>query len=56
MSVKIIKGWECVPYEMGLSELVFFSLEKRKLRENLINVYEHKLKYRKFPLNIIILL
>lgn len=56
MSMKIIKEWECLSYEMRLSELVFFSLEKRKLRENLISVYDHKLKYRNFPLNIIILL
>lgn len=35
---------------MRLRELVFFSLEKERLRD-LINMYCHKLKYRKFPLN-----
>lgn len=55
MTMKFIKEWECLSYEVRLRKLVFFSLEKRSLRENLINVYAHILKYRKFPLNVIIL-
>ena len=47
--MKIIKGWECLSCETRLRELVLFSLEKKRLRGDLINVYRHKLKYRKLP-------
>ena len=48
MTMKIIKGWECLSYEMRLRELVLFSLEKGRLSRDLIDVYDHILKYRKF--------
>lgn len=50
------KGYKCLSGKMKLRELVFFSLEKRSLSRDLINVYGHKLKYGTFPLNTIILL
>ena len=39
----MIKGWENLPYEGRLGDLSPFSLEKRRLRGDLINIY----KYRK---------
>lgn len=56
MTIKIIKGWECFSYEVRLRELVFFSLEKGRLRGHLISVYGHKLKYRKLAIHMTILL
>lgn len=56
MTMKIIKGWESFSYETRLRKVEFSSLEKRRLIENLVYVYGHKFKYRKLPLNRIILL
>ena len=37
----MVKGLEHLPYEKGLSNLCLFSLGKRRLRRNLINVYKY---------------
>ncbi|KAK4820587.1 hypothetical protein QYF61_001827, partial [Mycteria americana] len=64
-ATEMINKLECLSYKEKLRELWLFSVEKRMLRGHLINMYKfldgrddrtrrngHKLKYRKFHLNI----
>jgi len=38
---KVIKSLEYLPYEKRLSNLILFSLEKRRLRRDLMKVYKY---------------
>ena len=38
---KIMKGLQHLSYEERLRELRLFSLDKRRLRENLVNIYKY---------------
>jgi len=39
--MKIIKGLENLPYKQRLKELGHFSLEKRRLGEDLTTIFQH---------------
>lgn len=46
-TVKVVKGFEGKPYEEQLRSLSLVSLEKKRLRKDLIAVYMHLVEYAK---------